>query len=297
MRRPKVCSQSQSFFYQLPNRRMVQTTYEHLIMQCDADCYFCPNVCTTESILDLQSLEWFFVDIDAGRTKTGAYYSERTIKQKKKKLRRNIKERAELDMWYDLDAPMPWDNWKAKDPEFYSIAPTVAVETRNGYHLYWRIVSCPVTAETLSQWNRVQWCLRQLFDADPLALKANQLMRVPDTIWRKPYEGQYTAFECEEVDLDICVRADALPLVTLADYFNLLDKRVYTDAIGTHMSYSAGEYTGEVQSGQVVVPDADFISVNFDDKFEESIHSLSLDKKLEIRVNKTLELMKEGVVV
>jgi hypothetical protein len=143
------------------------------------DIYFIPNAGGKRND-QINRFRAVFVDLDAGRPEPGRYYDEGIVAAfKAKKL-------AEIKRF-----PLP---------------PTAVVETRNGYHIHWKLYyDLPVW-----QWKLIIRKLITLFGGDPACTNPARLLRVPFTTWRKPYSG-CDPFECPVVEWsDVSYTADEL---------------------------------------------------------------------------------------
>lgn len=129
------------------------------------DVYFYVNTGGTKQN-DISHINCSFIDLDAGRDTKGKYLSDKIVTAKKIKM---------------LDAI-------SKCP----LKPTVYVETRNGYQLYW-VYSRAVSSLDKTSWSVLQNKICNHFSAvgaDSRVLKINQVLRVPYTLWHKKYEGK-----------------------------------------------------------------------------------------------------------
>ncbi|GEM_PF-6381722 len=126
------------------------------------DAYFIPNTGGTTKD-KIKSLNACFMDIDAGKEGNN-YYTEDKLKDIKLQMIERIKQ--------------------------FPLKPTVIVETRNGYHLYWILRNRDKV--TPKEWEIVQRKLMSYFDtvgSDKSLSKTNQLMRLPFTNWVKGWTG------------------------------------------------------------------------------------------------------------
>lgn len=137
-----------------------------------SDVYFYINSGGTK-INDIKTLHALFCDIDAGRDAAGKYLSLRDVDRRKKKMIVAIND--------------------------YKIKPTFIVETRNGYQLYWAFKT-PVLANQTS--NHVYSVLLTKINnhfsgvgADISVRRINQIMRLPNTVWYKPWENKKDVFK------------------------------------------------------------------------------------------------------
>lgn len=133
-----------------------------------SDVYFYVNSGGTKKE-EIQFINSCFVDLDAGRDKNGKYLSSNLVSKKKLLMKKK---------------------WKT-----FPIQPTLVVETRNGYHLYW-VLSKPIIVKLnpfeVNQWNTIQTKINNFFadvGADAKVKKLNQIMRVPGTLWQKTWEN------------------------------------------------------------------------------------------------------------
>lgn len=141
-----------------------------------SDVYFYVNSGGTK-INDIKVLNTLFCDIDAGRDSAGKYLSVRDVDRRKKKMAIAIKN--------------------------YKIKPTFVVETRNGYQLYWTF-KVPVQANSTT--NHVYSVLLNKINthfssvgADTSVKRINQIMRLPNTVWYKPWENKKDVFKTKIV--------------------------------------------------------------------------------------------------
>jgi hypothetical protein len=131
----------------------------------DRDLYFYVNGYAT--IDEVRSHKTCFVDLDAGRGADGKYLPSRQV---------NV---AKAGFIKQIGA--------------FPLVPTWIVETRNGYQVYWVLKE---SARRVSRivWNGLQKKLANHFGGDTLAIKPNQLLRVPFTWWQKPWESKAPFF-------------------------------------------------------------------------------------------------------
>jgi len=128
------------------------------------DAYFYVN--GSSKISEVKSFKTCFIDLDAGRDSSGKYLGAKQVATHKKKFLTAIQQ--------------------------FSLEPTWIVDTRNGYQCYWLLTPHPKVS--LEVWNGLQKKLANYFSSDTLAIKANQLLRVPFTYWHKPWEGKVPYF-------------------------------------------------------------------------------------------------------
>ena len=87
----------------------------------------------------------------------------------------------------------------------FPIKPSIVVETRNGYQVYWLTeilldvkYKGTINRSTLiNKWETCQKRIASFFKnvgADPAVLKLNQILRVPGSTWYKSYEGKAEEF-------------------------------------------------------------------------------------------------------
>ena len=108
-----------------------------------------------------------FCDMDAGRDKDGKYFKPSVVMQYKERFLQKINE--------------------------FPVPPSWVVDTRNGYQCYW-ILNAADRQVSKTTWKGVQKKLANHFGGDPLAIKINQIFRVPYTWWRKGWEGKAPYF-------------------------------------------------------------------------------------------------------
>lgn len=143
------------------------------------DIYFIPNAGGKRND-QINRFRAVFVDLDAGRPEPGRYHDGETVAAFKARKLVEIK-----------NFPLP---------------PTAVVETRNGYHVHWKLYyDLPVW-----QWKLIIRKLIALFDGDRACTNPARLLRVPFTTWRKPY-SDCEPFECSVVEWrDASYTADEL---------------------------------------------------------------------------------------
>ena len=108
-----------------------------------------------------------FCDMDAGRDEDGKYFKPSVVMQYKERFLQKINE--------------------------FPVPPSWVVDTRNGYQCYW-ILNAADRQVSKTTWKGVQKKLANHFGGDPLAIKINQIFRVPYTWWRKGWEGKAPYF-------------------------------------------------------------------------------------------------------
>lgn len=129
------------------------------------DVYFYVNTGGTKQN-QITHINASFVDLDAGRDAKGKYLSDAIVAKKKVQMLNAI----------------------SKCP----LKPTVYVETRNGYQVYW-VYNKPISSLEKTSWSVLQNKICHHFSAvgsDSRVLKINQVLRVPYTMWHKKYEGR-----------------------------------------------------------------------------------------------------------
>lgn len=133
--------------------------------ELEKDVYFYVNNGGTKKN-EIDEIVAVFVDIDTGRDENGDYYPTETVQQKKREMLEFCKK--------------------------FPIEPSVFVETRNGFHIYWLLEPFAVNRVTLAQWETAMGRAKTFFreiGADHYVGKPNQLMRLPFTVWSKSYTG------------------------------------------------------------------------------------------------------------
>ena len=132
-------------------------------MGCDV--YFYVNTGGTKQN-QITHINASFIDLDAGRDTKGKYFTSSIVAKKKTQMLNAIN----------------------KCP----LKPTLYVETRNGYQVYW-IYTKPISSLDKTSWSVLQNKICNHFlsvGSDSRVLKINQVLRVPHTLWCKKYEGQ-----------------------------------------------------------------------------------------------------------
>ena len=110
-----------------------------------------------------------FCDMDAGRDDEGKYFKPSVVMKHKERFLEKINS--------------------------FPVTPTWVVDTRNGYQCYW-ILAAEDRNVNKTTWKGVQKKLANHFGGDPLAIKINQIYRVPYTWWRKGLEGKAPYMTC-----------------------------------------------------------------------------------------------------
>lgn len=136
-----------------------------------SDIYFYVNCC--RKMNEVRNFRACFCDLDAGRDSSGKYLEYKQVRSKKQKFLQQIRD--------------------------FAVKPSWVVETRNGYQCYW-ILSNSIFIHR-ANWSGLQKKLANHFGADVLAIKPNQIMRVPYTYWNKKWEGK-APFFCHIVSGD-----------------------------------------------------------------------------------------------
>ncbi len=138
------------------------------------DAYFIPNGGGTKKT-EITNFNSCFIDLDTGK-RDGKYLPEQEVNIIKKRMLEEIKH--------------------------FSLKPSIIVETRNGYHVYWLLKE--TRDIDASMWEDLQRRLVDYFEslgADKSIIKPNQLMRLPYTKWYKPWTGE-DPFEVKVVELN-----------------------------------------------------------------------------------------------
>ena len=111
---------------------------------------------------DITEFRSWFIDIDAGRDEHGRYFDDNEVRARKQYMCETVL--TALD----------------------KATPTLIVETRNGYHIYWAC-GMNISAE---EWNRIELKLIDIISiADKMVRDASRVMRYPGTMWIKADEG------------------------------------------------------------------------------------------------------------
>lgn len=179
------------------------------------DIYFVINPSKGLKNSDVTQLVCNYVDLDAGRDSDGNYFDLSKVTSFKKKAMTKIKS--------------------------FSPAPTMIVETRNGYHVYWNYKT-PVPANYLnrSHWREIQDKILSYFvsvGGDKEVQKVNQLLRVPYTQWHKIWAGAGKPF-----DVKVVKKADPKKLFdfsTLVQSFASLEFNA--KKVGKKKNFKTGE--------------------------------------------------------
>jgi hypothetical protein len=161
------------------NSRMVTADLNTVINQNlgGADAYFYVNPGGTKQT-DITHIRGCFLDIGVGRDKNKKYLSTVKVSSLKRRILKKV--------------------------HSFKLRPTFLVETRNGYHAYWLFdKNIPNTSVNRALWNTLQSKLYNYFadvGADSKALKINQIMRLPFTMWHKKHEGIKTPFAIKIIE-------------------------------------------------------------------------------------------------
>jgi len=130
-----------------------------------SDAYFYINGGRKQYAID--KIVACFCDMDAGRDEEGKYFKPSIVMKHKERFLQKINE--------------------------FPVPPSWVVDTRNGYQCYW-ILNANDRQVNKTTWKGVQKKLANHFGGDPLAIKINQIFRVPYTWWRKGWEGKAPYF-------------------------------------------------------------------------------------------------------
>ena len=130
-----------------------------------SDAYFYINGGRKQYAID--KIAACFCDMDAGRDDEGKYFKPSVVMKHKERFLQKINE--------------------------FPVPPSWVVDTRNGYQCYW-ILNPNDRQVNKTTWKGVQKKLANHFGGDPLAIKINQIFRVPYTWWRKGWEGKAPYF-------------------------------------------------------------------------------------------------------
>jgi len=130
-----------------------------------SDAYFYINGGRKQYAID--KIVACFCDMDAGRDEEGKYFKPSIVMKHKERFLEKINE--------------------------FPVPPSWVVDTRNGYQCYW-ILNPNDRQVNKTTWKGVQKKLANHFGGDPLAIKINQIFRVPYTWWRKGWEGKAPYF-------------------------------------------------------------------------------------------------------
>lgn len=134
-------------------------------IKMDTDIYFLVN--DTKEYLkkkpsnnDIIDFRNWFIDIDAGKDENGNYFCDEEVLIRKQYMCETVL------------SSLP--------------TPTLVIETRNGYHIYW---SC-IENISADEWNRVELKLHDIISVADHAVKdASRILRMPNTMWVKPDKG------------------------------------------------------------------------------------------------------------
>jgi hypothetical protein len=130
-----------------------------------SDAYFYINGGRKQYAID--KIAACFCDMDAGRDEEGKYFKPSIVMKHKERFLQKINE--------------------------FPVPPSWVVDTRNGYQCYW-ILNPNDRQVNKTTWKGVQKKLANHFGGDPLAIKINQIFRIPYTWWRKGWEGKAPYF-------------------------------------------------------------------------------------------------------
>jgi hypothetical protein len=142
----------------------IQEVYE-ANKNAGSDAYFYINGGRKQYAID--KIAACFCDMDAGRDDEGKYFKPSVVMKHKERFLQKINE--------------------------FPVPPSWVVDTRNGYQCYW-ILRASDRQVSKTTWKGVQKKLANHFGGDPLAIKINQIFRVPYTWWRKGWEGKAPYF-------------------------------------------------------------------------------------------------------
>jgi len=143
--------------YTLKEKAMVPSK-----IQKNKDMYFSVNGIKKDlnkkaSNLDIVEYRNWFVDIDAGKDEDGKYFNDEEVLIRKQYMCETVLK------------SLP--------------TPTLIVETRNGYQIYW---SC-INGVSADDWNRLELKLHDTISvADHVVKDASRVLRMPNTTWVKP---------------------------------------------------------------------------------------------------------------
>jgi hypothetical protein len=209
------------YCYSSGQKSMVNTTDLDEALQSNntSDVYFYVNDGGTKQH-QMRYLIGNFLDIDAGRNAAGKYLTRFQVRLRKLKMLEAI--------------------------NTCPLAPSIVVETRNGYQLYWIYEKALVnTRYTLADWNNLQRRICDYFNdvgGDYRALKVNQVFRVPGTYWRKKYEGVKDTFYTSVLKRKF---KKYTPNAIKAAFFNPLHDKVVKSVKTTHKTkIKVGSPTG-----------------------------------------------------
>ena len=145
-------------------------------VKMDTDMYYLVNGTEKDfpkkpSNEDITEYRNWFIDIDTGRDENGRYFDDDEVKARKQYMCETVLEALD------------------------QTTPTLVVETRNGYHVYW---SCGKNISA-DDWNRIELKLIDIISiADKAVKDASRVMRLPKTNWIKKDEG-YATFEVKAI--------------------------------------------------------------------------------------------------
>lgn len=155
---------------------------DKLNVEEQSDLYFTPNFIKngySRKIVNLQSFNAVFIDLDAGRTHEGRYHELDIVTSKKQEFLKTIRS--------------------------FDIKPSFIVETRNGYHVHW-LLKDPSLVKS-EEWYQAMDKLSIVFSSDSAVNSPEKLMRLPFSWWHKPSEGMdpfYTKL-IEANDVEVCI--------------------------------------------------------------------------------------------
>lgn len=132
---------------------------------------------------DVRSSRWYIADWDAGRGSDGKYYSDTEVRSLK-----DIK-LLELKQW-------------VKDGKM--LMPTLVVESRNGFHMYWEVSDPSVLSwegdmkkdlgeldrfKVMNVYRATILSISKHLKTDPIIINPARILRVPGLNWMKTTEG------------------------------------------------------------------------------------------------------------
>lgn len=121
--------------------------------------YYIPSIGGTKN-KQIRKMMMLYVDLDCGRPGKDQYYDDNTVREYKARVMKLIL--------------------------LFAFPPSLIIETRNGYHVYWKLA---VPVHEHFPWREIQGKLTTYFNGDYAVCSPHQPMRLPFTMWRKKKEG------------------------------------------------------------------------------------------------------------
>ena len=156
---------------------------------------------------EINKINAFYIDCDCGRDSNGNYFDLEIIKQYKENTLKKVQE--------------------------FGLVPSLIVDTRNGYHIYWLIDNAKI-----EEFEQVQKKLIHYFNSDERVYTIERIMRLPGYFWTKDIGNQYLCTVYQHNDIRYNVNDFIQHLNKKVPDYILETKIISKDTLSTTKNYN-----------------------------------------------------------